>query len=79
MITPHLSDSPYTDETQCDDFLEIEIKGLSTLAEHDDGRIILVEFYEDRWWLRVWADIHQEDPTHIIDLSRAQLELRNDA
>ena len=76
MITTHLSDSPYTDET--DDFLEIEIEGLSTLAEQDDGTVILVEFYEGRWWLRVWADINDEDPTHIIDLSGAELEHRND-
>ena len=26
--------------------------------------------------LYVWADINQEDPTHIIDLNRARLEYR---
>lgn len=71
MIKTILSDSPYTDANQSDDFLEIEIKGLGTLAEEGDGRTVLVEFYDDKWWVRVWADINQEDPTHIIDMSRA--------
>ena len=71
MIKTILSASPYTDANQSDDFLEIEIKGLGTLAEQGNGRTVLVEFYDDKWWVRVWADINQEDPTHIIDMSRA--------
>ena len=77
MIKTVLSDSPYTDANQSDDFLEIEIKGLGTLAEQGDGRTVLVEFYDGTWWVRVWADINQEDPTHVINLSGAQETCRN--
>lgn len=74
MIKTILSDSPYHNLKQSNDFLEVEIKGLGTLAEQGDGRTVLVEFYDGKWWVRVWADINQEDPTHVIDMSGA-LEL----
>lgn len=35
------------------------------------ARPIFLEFYEGKLTLRVWADINQEDPTHVIDLSGA--------
>ena len=70
MIKTVLSDSPYGESKQS--FLDVEIKGLGTLTEEGDGRTVLIEFYEGKWWVRVWADINQEDPTHIIDLSGAE-------
>jgi hypothetical protein len=76
MITANLSDSPYHELPQKNDYLEIEISGLGTMTEYGDGRTVLVEFYQGRWWVRVWADINQEDPTHVIDLSGALHEHR---
>ena len=38
------------------------------------GSPIYLEHYEGKFWLRVWADINQEEATHNIDLSGA-LEL----
>lgn len=35
------------------------------------GSQVYAELYEGKLMLRVWADINQEDPTHIIDLSGA--------
>jgi len=71
MITTTLSDSPYHELDQSNDDLAVEIKGLGTLTELEGGRVVWVEFYDGKWWVRVWADINQEDPTHNIDLSGA--------
>jgi hypothetical protein len=38
-----------------------------------DGPIIYLEHTNDgKLILRVWADINQEDPTHVIDLTGAK-------
>ena len=35
------------------------------------GVPILLEHYEGKWVLHVWADINEEDATHRIDLTQA--------
>ena len=76
MIKTFISDSPYNDSKQS--CLDVEIKGLSTMTEKENGRVVWVEFYDGKWWLRVWADINQEDPTHSIDLSGAMITARDE-
>lgn len=41
-------------------------------SEPHTGAPIYLEHYEGKFQLLVWADINQEDPTHIIDLSGAR-------
>lgn len=50
---------------------EIFIKGTGLCGSVGDDSPIYLEYYEGKWWLRVWADINQEDPTHSIDMSGA--------
>ena len=76
MIKSIISDSPYNDSKQS--CLDVEIKGLSTMTEKENGRVVWVEFYEGKWWVRVWADINKEDPTHSIDLSGAMITARDE-
>ena len=45
--------------------------GQGTMTE-GHGRPIVIEYYEGRLVLRVWADINSEEPTHVIDLSGAK-------
>lgn len=68
MIKAVVADSPYneTKMSTCD----IKIEGLSHMSE-DGGSVVWIEFYNGKWWVRVWADINEEDPTHSIDLSGA--------
>lgn len=42
------------------------------------GEPIYLEFYEGKLVLRVWADINQSDPTHVIDLEGARLTARKE-
>lgn len=42
-----------------------------------DGFPIVIEFHEGKFRLLVWADINQEDPTHIISLEGAREDARN--
>ena len=55
--------------------LEIAIEGLSDYwsdtGDEEIGVPIYLELHEGKVRLLVWADINQEDPTHIIDLSGA--------
>ncbi len=51
--------------------LGVEITDLGTLTDREGGSVVWVEFHDGKWWVRVWADINQEDPTHNIDLSGA--------
>ena len=44
---------------------------------NDDNWPVLVEIYEGRPQVIIWADINKEDPTHEIDLSGA-LEVHRD-
>ena len=41
-------------------------------AENHHGSPVYLELYDGVLKLYVWADINQEDPTHIIDLSGAK-------
>ena len=67
-IRTEISDSLNNDtKNSCCD---VYIEGLGTTTE-ENGAVAYVEFYEGKYWLRVWADINQEDPTHSIDLSAA--------
>jgi hypothetical protein len=49
--------------------------GLAGLGDHHsqngNGTSMLLEVYEGKPILRVWADINKSDPTHVIDLSGA--------
>ena len=56
---------------------EIFVKGMSLCGSVGDDSPIYLEYYEGKWWLRVWADINQEDPTHSIDMSGALESRRN--
>ena len=53
-------------DTSCD----IYITGMGSCAE-EFGAVAYIEFYEGKYWLRVWADINAEEATHSIDLSGA--------
>jgi hypothetical protein len=53
-------------DTSCD----IYITGMGSCAE-EFGAVAYIEFYEGKYWLRVWADINTEEATHSIDLSGA--------
>ena len=57
--------------------LEVFVEGMSTYSE-DEGSAIYLEFYEGKWWLRVWSDINNQDPTHSIDMSGALNEARKE-
>ena len=35
------------------------------------GEPIFIEFYDGKLWVRTWADINQEEPTHNIDMQGA--------
>ena len=50
--------------------------GLATM-EDDFNDVIVIEVKEGRPRLLVWADINQEDPTHIIDLQGASIRFRD--
>jgi hypothetical protein len=51
-------------------WVNISLNGFST-ATAEESEIIVLELYEGKPMLRVWADINEEDPTHNIDLSGA--------
>lgn len=42
------------------------------------GVPVILELWEGRLRLLVWADINQEDPTHIIDLEGAREDKRKE-
>ena len=50
---------------------EIFVEGMGLCGSKGDDSAIYLEYYEGKWWLRVWSDINQEDPTHSIDMSGA--------
>jgi hypothetical protein len=56
--------------------IELRFTGYGDCATEGCGCPIFVEFYEGKLWLRVWADINQEDPTHCIDMSGALITNR---
>ena len=70
MIKTKVWDNPYPSA-------EIFVEGMSLCGSVDDDSEIMLEYYNGKWWLRVWADINQEDPTHKIDMSGAMQVNRN--
>jgi len=63
MISTKTSERPHPS-------LEVFVEGMSTLSE-EQGAPIYLEYYEGKWWMRIWADINSQDPTHSIDMSGA--------
>lgn len=52
--------------------LWVEIPGIGDCCSEDGhGAAVLVERWDGEWRVVVWADINQEDPTHIVSLSGA--------
>ena len=57
----------------------IEAKGYGNAGVEDGhGSPVILEVYNGSLRLVVWADINQEDPTHIIDLEGAREDSRSD-
>jgi hypothetical protein len=57
--------------------LEVFIEGMGTCCTPDDSPIYL-EYFDGKWWLRVWSDINKQDPTHSIDMSGALESVRKE-
>lgn len=70
-ISSKVNESPYPS-------IEVFVEGMGTCCTPDDSAVYL-EFFEGKWWLRVWSDINQEDPTHTIDMSGALETNRSEA
>ncbi len=47
-------------------------------SDAEESHPVVIELYEGKLRVIAWADINQEDPTHIIDLSGAKEENRLD-
>jgi hypothetical protein len=56
--------------------VELGVKGYSNLID-DEGCVAYLEYYESELRLIVWANINEEDPTHIINLEGARNERRD--
>lgn len=64
--------------------IESDLQGMDVIAEGygmktmmpGEGPVFTLERYEGKLQLLVWADINQEDPTHVIDLEGARESLR---
>lgn len=48
----------------------VYVPGLGVQSEQN-GSPVMVEYYQGKWWVRVWADINEGDPTHAIELTGA--------
>lgn len=62
-ISTKVNDTPHPS-------LEVFVDGMGTCCT-PGGSPIYLEFFEGKWWLRVWSDINNEDSTHVIDMSGA--------
>jgi hypothetical protein len=49
----------------------ITVQHEGTGCKDGDYAPIFIEWYDGKPRIIIWADINQEDPTHIIDLSEA--------
>ena len=59
--------------------LGIDISGYGDFGSSDgNGTPIFLDLSEDEPRLFVWADINEEDPTHIIPLDAAREDRRNE-
>lgn len=64
--------------------IEVDNQGVTVKAEgygdagtvDGEGAPVFLEWYDGRLWLRVWADINSEDPTHNICLEGARESAR---
>tara|TARA_B100000900_G_scaffold366696_1_gene342711 strand:- start:442 stop:681 length:240 start_codon:yes stop_codon:yes gene_type:complete len=74
MITTHKANVVHTSEAG----VEIFIEGMGTRCEQG-GSPIYLDKHDGKWVLKVWADINQEDPTHVIDLEKAYEHLLDDS
>ncbi len=54
----------------------ITVPGCGTRTSEAEDAVLHVDIRNGEIKLYVWADINQENPTHIIDLSKAQLTNR---
>jgi len=62
-----------------DPFAEIMIEGFETATGMDDAIVYLaISEVSDDFALYVWADINQENPTHIIPLGHARRTHKRD-
>lgn len=58
--------------------MAIKAEGYGNAATEDgDGVPAILEVYNGSLRLIVWADINQEDPTHVIDLEGAREDARS--
>jgi hypothetical protein len=57
--------------------IEVFVDGMG-LATMEDASPVILEFVEGKWWLHVWSDINNEDPTHSVDMSGAFESLREE-
>lgn len=83
MITTHKNNLVHTSGAGVEVFLgrdgvEIFIEGMGTRCERG-GSPIYLDKHDGRYVLKVWADINQEDPTHVIDLEKAYEHLLDDS
>lgn len=63
--------------------VNIDIDGITvqpegTACKCGDFPPIFIEFYDGKPRILIWADINEEDPTHVIDLSLALESNRED-
>jgi hypothetical protein len=68
-----------SEENNCGS-LDIFLAGLGTKTMQPGcGSVMHLELYDGKPMLRVWADINNEEPTHVIDLSGAAETLLRDS
>lgn len=52
--------------------IEVKVKGYGHASTQDGhGSPIYIENRHGKLFVCIWSDINQEDPTHIIDMSKA--------
>ena len=63
-----------------DYYYALSVKGYGDYTSKDgEGSIAILEIFEGELRLIVWADINQEDPTHIINLEQSKETYRIEA
>ena len=48
------------------------------VSEDDSGTPVVIELFQGKLRIVAWADINEEDHTHLIELEGARLENRED-
>jgi hypothetical protein len=59
-----------TQDTNDDPYVLVQPEGTGTMGDQN-GSPVMVEVYNGKPRVIIWADINQEDPTHIIELSQS--------